>query len=144
MLHWIVLTLSTLHTRTSSCIIMLWLYHNHKMSVNYHKHGFVSSHLTKPMEDGSFYVLCSKNILTKLVGNQQPTCLCVKMEFVVGTILLSCELFSLSKARAGLKPMHPMQLHYAPRLWSPRAMVVGHVVHFCQIILALKNYRNGI
>jgi len=45
-----------------------------------------------------FYVLCSKNILRKLVGCQQPTCLCVKMEFVVGTILLSCELFSLSKA----------------------------------------------
>jgi len=31
--------------------------------------------------------------LTKLVGYQQPTCLCVKMEFVVGTILLSCELY---------------------------------------------------
>ena len=77
-----------------------------------------------------FYVLCSKNILTKLVGNQQPTCLCVKMEFVVGTISLSCELFSLYEARAGLKPMHPIQLHYAPRLWRPLAMVVGHVVHF--------------
>jgi len=62
------------------------------------------------------------------------------MEFVVGTISLSFELFSLSKAQASLKPM---QLHYAPRLWRPRAMVVGHVVHFCQIILALKNYRNG-
>jgi len=59
-----------------------------------------------------FYVLCSKIILTKLVGNQQPTCLCVKMEFVAGTISLSWELFSLSKARAGLKPM---QLHYAQR-----------------------------
>jgi len=32
-----------------------------------------------------FYVFCSKNILMKLVGYQQPTCLCVKMEFVVGT-----------------------------------------------------------
>jgi len=31
--------------------------------------------------------------LTKLVGYQQPTCLCVKMEFVVGTISLSCELY---------------------------------------------------
>jgi len=62
-----------------------------------------------------FYVLCSKNILTKLVGNHKPTCPCVKMEFVVGTIPLSCELFSLSKVRAGLKPMHPVQLHYAPR-----------------------------
>jgi len=45
-----------------------------------------------------FYVLCSKNILRKLVGYEQPTGLCVQMEFVVGTILLSCELFSLSKA----------------------------------------------
>jgi len=34
----------------------------------------------------------------KLVGYQQPTCLCVKVEFVVRTISLSCELFSLSKA----------------------------------------------
>ena len=34
----------------------------------------------------------------KLVGYQQPTCLCVMMEFVVGTISLSCELYSLSKA----------------------------------------------
>jgi len=39
-----------------------------------------------------FYVRCSKNILMKLVGYQQPTCLCVKMEFVVRTISLSCEL----------------------------------------------------
>jgi len=41
------------------------------------------------------YVLSNKNIL-KLVGYQQPTCLCVMMEFVVGTISLSCELSSLS------------------------------------------------
>jgi len=41
------------------------------------------------------YVFCSKNSLTKLVGYQQPACLCVKMEFVVGTISLSCELYSL-------------------------------------------------
>ena len=34
----------------------------------------------------------------KLVGYQQPTCLCVMIEFVVGTISLSCELYSLSKA----------------------------------------------
>jgi len=34
----------------------------------------------------------------KLVDYQQLTCLCVKMEFVVGTSSLSCELFSLSKA----------------------------------------------
>jgi len=29
-----------------------------------------------------FNLLCSKNILTKLVRYQQPTCLCIKMEFV--------------------------------------------------------------
>jgi len=43
-----------------------------------------------------FYVVCSKNILMKLVGYQQVTYLCVKMEFVVGTISLSCELYSVS------------------------------------------------
>jgi len=35
-----------------------------------------------------FYVLCDKNLLMKLVGYQQPTCLCVMMEFVVGNIFL--------------------------------------------------------
>jgi len=34
--------------------------------------------------------------LTNLVGYQQHTCLCVKMEFVVGTNLHSCELCSLT------------------------------------------------
>jgi len=33
----------------------------------------------------------------KLVGYQQPTGLCVKMEFVDGITSLSCELYSLSK-----------------------------------------------
>jgi len=32
----------------------------------------------------------------KLVGYQQPTCLCVMMEFAVGAISLSCELCPLS------------------------------------------------
>jgi len=34
----------------------------------------------------------------KLVGYQQPACLCVMKEFVIGTFSLSCELCSLSKA----------------------------------------------
>ena len=34
----------------------------------------------------------------RLVGYQQPTCLCVMMEFVVGAVSLLCELYSLSKA----------------------------------------------
>ena len=42
-----------------------------------------------------FYVLCT-NILMKLVGYQQLTCLCVKMEFVFGIISLLCELYLLS------------------------------------------------
>jgi len=33
-----------------------------------------------------------------MVNPRLPTCLCVKIEFVVGTISLSCELRSLSKA----------------------------------------------
>ena len=41
-------------------------------------------------------MLCSKRILTKLIGYQQPTGLYVKMKFMVGNISLSCELYSLS------------------------------------------------
>ena len=43
-LQWIVLILSTLHTRNSSCITLLWLHHSHKMSISYHKNRLVSSH----------------------------------------------------------------------------------------------------
>jgi len=39
----------------------------------------------------------------KLVGYQQPTCLCVKMEFVVGTISISCELFHFLKPEPTLR-----------------------------------------
>jgi len=52
--------------------------------------------VTDPLVDGLFHVLFSKNILMKLVGYQQPTCLCVKMEFVIEKISFSCELYSLS------------------------------------------------
>jgi len=51
-LHCIIVTLCTLHTRASSCITLLWLYHNHKLSVNYHKNGFVSTHQT----DGRWFI----------------------------------------------------------------------------------------
>ena len=52
--------------------------------------------------------------------------------------------FNIITGRAGLKPMQPMQLHWAPRLWGPaplgpRAMVAGKIVHFCQTHLALEN-----
>jgi len=32
----------------------------------------------------------------KLIGYQQPTCLCVKMDIVIEKISFSCELYSLS------------------------------------------------
>ena len=32
------------YTRYSSCITFLWLHHNHKMPISYHKNGLVSSH----------------------------------------------------------------------------------------------------
>jgi len=70
---------------------------------NFHKNGLISSHQSV----GRwliFYMFCSKDILTKLVGYHQPICLWVKMEFVVGTISLSydlslVELFSLMWGR---------------------------------------------
>ena len=55
-----------------------------------------------------FYVLCSRNILRKLVVYQQPTCLCTKMEFVVGTVL------SLRGGFGGLIP--PKQSSKTPKL----------------------------
>jgi len=54
------------------------------------KTDFSALVVTNPLADGLFLknLHCSKNILTKLVSYQQPTYLCVKMEFVVGTISL--------------------------------------------------------
>jgi len=43
-------------------------------------------------------LLCSKKILTKPVGYQQPTCFCVRMEFVVGTISLYVNCFHFRAA----------------------------------------------
>jgi len=67
------------------------------MSISYHKNGLVSSHQTVGRWF-IFYVLRNKDILMKLVSYQQPACLRVMMEFVVGTFSLLCELSSLSKA----------------------------------------------
>ena len=65
------------------------------MSVFYHKSGLVSCH--QYVGIWLIFLVCFVGRkLTKLVRYQQPTCLCVKMEFVVGTILLPCELNSLS------------------------------------------------
>jgi len=46
-----------------------------KTCPSYHKNGLVSSHQSVGRWF-IFYVLCSNNILTQLVGYQQPTCLC--------------------------------------------------------------------
>jgi len=46
-LQWIILTPYAAdghYTRNSSCITLLWLHHNHKMPISYHKNGLVSSH----------------------------------------------------------------------------------------------------
>jgi len=53
------------------------------MSISYHKIGLVSRHQSVGRWF-IFYVFYGKNILMKLDGYHQPTCLCVKMEFVVG------------------------------------------------------------
>jgi len=77
--------------------MVLLLHHNRKVSASYHKNGLVSSYQSL----GRWFIkklICSRNILTKLVGYQQYTCLCVRMEFVVGIISLSREQFSLSSS----------------------------------------------
>ena len=48
------------------------------MSICYHKNGVASSHQSVGSWF-SFYVLFSKNILMTLVGSQQSTCFCVKV-----------------------------------------------------------------
>ena len=60
------------YIRDSSCITLLWLQHNHKV--------------------------CVATTKRKLVGYQNLSCSCVRMEFVVGAISLSCELFSVSRS----------------------------------------------
>jgi len=52
-------------------------------------------------------------------------------------------IFWLRAGRAGLKPMQPMRLHWAPRLREPRAMVFGQVVYFCKIILVHENCKKA-
>jgi len=34
--------------------------------------------------------------------------------------------------------MQPMQLHWSPRLWGPRAMVFEKVVRFVEMLLELE------
>ena len=56
-----------LYTRNSSCITLLWLHHNHKMSIIYRKIGLVSNHQSVARWL-IFYVFCGENVLTKLDG----------------------------------------------------------------------------
>ena len=43
------------YTRNSSCITLLCLHHNHKMSISCHKNGLVSM-VTNPLADGLFFM----------------------------------------------------------------------------------------
>jgi len=65
----------------------------------------------------------------KLVGYQQPSCLCVMMEFVVGTISLSCELCSLCKA--AFVHVRPAQLctENGVSIYTCSAMEVAWIAH---------------
>jgi len=86
------------YTCDSSYITLLLLHH--KVFVCYHKNGLVI--VTNLLADGYLKnLLCSKNSLTKIVGYQQPTCLCVRIAFVVGTISLSCSCFRSCGANTG-------------------------------------------
>jgi len=53
-------------------------------------------------------------------------------------------LLTRNTSRAGLKAVQPMQLHWAPRLWWPRATVFGCGLHFGQILLAFENCRKSL
>jgi len=52
---------------------------------------------------------------------------------------LITQLLIYFNSRAGLKPMQPTQLYWAPRFWGPRAVVFRQVVHFSQNRLALES-----
>ena len=57
-------------------------------------------------------------------------------------------LMTYTIVRAGHKPMQPTGLHWATRLWwlhvsGDPAPCIWIVVHFCQLLLALKFSRNG-
>jgi len=70
----------------------------------------------------------------KLVGCQQPTCLCVKVEFVVGTILRSCELFSLSKVAF---------IHVKPAQLCTENGVSIHTSSAVEIASLAQNFRHS-
>ena len=122
-LHWIVLTLSTLHTRNRSCITLLWLHHNHKMFISYHKNGFSQLSPIR-WQIVYFNVFCSKNILTKLVGYQQPTCPMTRWNLWLEPFRFHVNCFHFLKSGPTLSGCIRMQMHWSPPLWGPRAMAV--------------------
>jgi len=81
-----------------------------------------------------FYVLFNTNILMKLVGYQQPTCLCAMMEFVVGTTSLSCGLCSLSKAAF---------VHVRPaQLWTENGISI-YMCSAVEVAWLAQNFRHS-
>jgi len=52
---------------------------------------------------------------------------------------------STGVTRAGLKPMQPMQLHWAPRLWGPAPWCLGRLFIFAGYTLCLRiQYKRHI
>jgi len=62
----------------------------------------------------------------------------IRMQFEgIRTVLRHIDLYVLtsSKGRAGLKPMQPMQLHWAPRLWGPAPWCLSRLFIFSKYSL---------
>jgi len=73
------------------------------------------------------------NILMKPVGYQQPTCLYVKMECVVGTISISCELCLLSKAFIHVRPV---------QLWTENGVSI-YIYSAVEVAWLAQNFRHS-
>jgi len=75
--------------------------------------------------------------------HKNPVC-CIAF----GPRAAGCTPLSYTIVRAGHKPMQPTGLHWATRLWwlhvsGDPTPCIWIVVHFCQLLLALKFSRNG-
>jgi len=51
--------------------------------------------------------------------------------------VLTCNNFN-DTLKAGLKPMQPMQLHWAPRLWGPAPWCLGRLFMFARYTFRLR------
>jgi len=72
--------------------------------------------------------------LMKLVGYQQPTCLWVMMEFVVGDISLLCELCSLFKAAF---------VHARPSQLCTENGITIHMCSAVEVAWLAQNFRHS-